>query len=45
MLGNQHPGDHADAATMLAESLAIANEFGMGPFAERVQALREGLGA
>jgi DNA-binding NarL/FixJ family response regulator len=34
-----HPGDHARAISLLDESLAISQELGMGPLAQRVAAL------
>jgi ATP/maltotriose-dependent transcriptional regulator MalT len=41
LLQRSHPGDHARAMSLLEGSLAIAQELGMRPLAERVATLQE----
>jgi DNA-binding CsgD family transcriptional regulator len=41
LLQRSHPGDHAKAMSLLEESLAISQELGMRPLAERVATLQE----
>jgi DNA-binding CsgD family transcriptional regulator len=41
LLQRGHPGDHARATSLLDESLAISQELGMRPLAERVASLQQ----